>query len=55
MAVRGIGRGGLLDKHLVRLRALPAHGNRTLHLDQLFLGNLILPKPTWRAPVPHRG
>ena len=41
MAVRGIGRGGLLDKHLLRLRALPAHGNRTLHLDQLFLGLLL--------------
>ena len=30
-----------LDEHLDRLRALPAHGNRTLHADQLFLGLLL--------------
>ena len=35
------GGGGLLDAHLARLRALPAHGNRTLHADQLFLGLLL--------------
>src|SRR5687768_2647788 len=34
-------RGGLLGKHLERLAALPAHGNRTLHVDQLFLGLLL--------------
>jgi hypothetical protein len=33
--------GGLLEKHLARLRAMPAHGNRTLHVDQLFLGLLL--------------
>lgn len=32
---------GFLDEHLRRLRALPAHGNRTLHFDQLFLGLLL--------------
>ena len=35
------GGGGLLDAHLARLHALPAHGNRTLHADQLFLGLLL--------------
>ena len=34
-------RAGLLTGHLARLRALPAHGNRTLHADQLFLGLLL--------------
>ena len=28
------------DAHLARLRALPAHGNRTLRVDRLFLGLL---------------
>jgi hypothetical protein len=32
---------GLLDEHLQRLAALPAHGNRTLRFDQLFLGLLM--------------
>ena len=30
-----------LQDHLDRLAALPAHGNRTLHVDQLFLGLLL--------------
>jgi hypothetical protein len=34
-------RGGLWGPHLDRLRAIPAHGNRTLHVDQLFLGLLL--------------
>jgi hypothetical protein len=34
-------RAGLLPDHLARLRALPAHGNRKLHVDQLFLGLLL--------------
>jgi hypothetical protein len=34
-------RGGWIGEHLVRLRGLPAHGNRTLHIDQLFLGLLV--------------
>src|SRR5688500_20147795 len=29
-----------MGEHLDRLRALPAHGNRTLHADQLLLGLL---------------
>ncbi len=33
--------GGPLAAHLQRLRAMPAHGNRTLHVDQLFLGLLL--------------
>jgi hypothetical protein len=33
-------RGGLIGEHLDRLHALPAHGNRTLHADQLLLGLL---------------
>lgn len=33
--------GGLFGRHLDRLRALPAHGNRTLRVDQLFLGLLL--------------
>jgi len=33
--------GGWLAGHLERLRALPAHGNRTLHADQLLLGLLL--------------
>ncbi len=33
--------GGVVGGHLSRLRALPAHGNRTLHVDQLFLGLLL--------------
>ena len=32
---------GLVGEHLDRLAALPAHGNRTLHVDQLFLGLLL--------------
>jgi len=32
---------GLLDEHLDRLRALPAHGNTRLHADQLVLGLLL--------------
>jgi hypothetical protein len=32
---------GLLDEHLQRLRALPAHGNTQLHADQLVLGLLL--------------
>jgi len=39
MALRHADR--LLDGHLSRLRGLPAHGNRTLHFDQLFLGLLL--------------
>jgi hypothetical protein len=35
------GRGGLINEHLARLRALPAHGNRGLHVDQLFQGLLL--------------
>ena len=35
------GIGGPFAEHLHRLRALPAHGNRTLHVDQLFLGLLL--------------
>ena len=34
-------RAGLLDGHLGRLAALPAHGNRTLRADRLFLGLLL--------------
>lgn len=33
--------GSLLDEHLDRLRALPAHGNTKLHADQLVLGLLL--------------
>jgi hypothetical protein len=33
--------GGFLRDHLHRLAALPAHGNRTLRFDQLFLGLLL--------------
>ena len=41
-ALLGLGRaGGPTGRHLDRLRALPAHGNRTLHADQLFLGLLL--------------
>ena len=32
---------GLIDTHLTRLRALPSHGNRKLHVDQLFFGLLL--------------
>lgn len=32
---------GWFQEHLRRLRAVPAHGNRTLHLDQLFQGLLL--------------
>lgn len=35
------GRKGFLAGHLDRLAALPAHGNRTLHVDQLALGMLL--------------
>lgn len=34
-------RQSVIGKHLERLRALPAHGNRMLHVDQLFLGLLL--------------
>ena len=34
-------RAGLLEGHLGRLAALPAHGNRALRADQLFLGLLL--------------
>jgi hypothetical protein len=34
-------RRGLIGEHLDRLAALPAHGNRTLRVDQLFLGLLL--------------
>jgi hypothetical protein len=34
-------RRGFLQEHLDRLAALPAHGNRKLHVDQLFLGLLM--------------
>ncbi len=34
-------RRGLIGQHLDRLAALPAHGNRTLHIDQLLLGLLL--------------
>lgn len=34
-------RRGFLREHLERLRALPAHGNRKLFVDQLFLGLLL--------------
>ncbi len=33
--------GGLIGQHLARLASLPAHGNRTLGVDQLFLGLLL--------------
>ena len=33
--------GPLLEGHLARLRALPSHGNRTLHADHLFHGLLL--------------
>jgi endonuclease/exonuclease/phosphatase family metal-dependent hydrolase len=54
-------RSGLIDGHLARLRALPAHGNRGLHMDQLFLG-LLLDKdgdrkanhPSSASPCPKR-
>jgi len=35
------GSRGFVNEHLERLRALPAHGNRTLHIDQAFLGLLL--------------
>jgi hypothetical protein len=35
------GRRGLIGEHLGRLAALPAHGNRTLRVDQLLLGLLL--------------
>ena len=35
------GRHGFLQEHLDRLAALPAHGNRKLRVDQLFLGLLM--------------
>jgi hypothetical protein len=34
-------RSGWFDAHLARLAGLPAHGNRVLHADQLFLGLLL--------------
>ncbi len=33
--------GGLIERHLARLGALPAHGNRTLGIDTLFKGLLL--------------
>jgi hypothetical protein len=33
--------GGVLQRHLARLAALAVHGNRTLHVDQLFLALLL--------------
>jgi hypothetical protein len=36
-----VGAVSFLDAHLARLRVLPAHGNRKLHYDQLFLGLLL--------------
>ena len=42
LALRAVaGHGGLIDGHLARLAALPAHGNRRLGIDQLFLGLLL--------------
>ena len=42
MALRAAsGRRGLIGEHLDRLAALPAHGNRTLRVDQLLLGLLL--------------
>ena len=40
LCVLSRGGGGLIGGHLDRLAALPAHGNRVLHVDQLFLGLL---------------
>ena len=41
---------GVLDGHLRRLRALPAHGNRTLFYDQLFVALLLsFYNPTTRS------
>ena len=34
-------RAGFFQDHLARLAALPAHGNRTLRVDQLLLGLLL--------------
>lgn len=34
-------RTGVIGAHLDRLRSMPAHGNRTLHFDQLVLGLLL--------------
>jgi Transposase DDE domain len=39
LALRGS--RGLIDEHLHRLRSLPAHGNRVLHVDQLVLALLL--------------
>lgn len=42
---------GLLDEHLQRLRALPAHGNTKLHAGQLVLGLLLaFFEPMARSP-----
>jgi Transposase DDE domain len=42
LALHAVSRGaGLLQDHLARLAALPAHGNRILHADQLLLGLLL--------------
>jgi hypothetical protein len=42
LALRDVARGGgALRDHLERLRTLPAHGNRRLTVDQLFLGLLL--------------
>ena len=38
-ALRGASK--VVDKHLRRLQTLPAHGNRKLHVDQLFKGLLL--------------
>lgn len=40
-AIVSLQRGGLLNDHLNRLAALPAHGNRKLRIDQLVLGLLL--------------
>src|ERR1035441_9462033 len=42
LALRAVaGHGGFIDGHVARLAALPAHGNRRLGIDQLFLGLLL--------------
>jgi hypothetical protein len=41
LILEGRGAVGFLEQHLRRLRRLPAHGNRVLHLDQLFVALLL--------------
>jgi len=41
LLLEGRGCVGFLDAHLERLRRLPTHGNRILHLDQLFVALLL--------------